>query len=154
MGSGVCKLRRLYIYLRHILEIEIKMWACCSQSVLTPNQPRTSATHTPLSPPPPAEYCPPQHAFTFLGVTQIESGLQFLQAGVVLQDMEEAAAALGHSIDASRKDKGQLLADIVDTEKQVTRTYTLPVSTLLLPLMLFALNHSLECWLMTAVQPR
>lgn len=49
-------------------------------------------------------------------------------AGVVLQDMEEAAAALSHSIEASRKDKGQLLADIVDTEKQVTRLYALPVS--------------------------
>lgn len=34
--------------------------------------------------------------------------------------MEEAAAALSHSIDAGRKDKSQLLADIVETEKQVT----------------------------------
>ena len=33
--------------------------------------------------------------------------------------MEEAAAKLSGSIDASRKDKSQLLSDIVDTEKQV-----------------------------------
>ena len=72
---------------------------------------------------------------------------------MVLQDMEEAAAALSHSIDASRKDKGKLLADIVDTEKQVTRLYPLPLSTLLLPLMLCALNHSLACWLMTVMPP-
>ncbi|KAL3137705.1 hypothetical protein ABBQ38_004975 [Trebouxia sp. C0009 RCD-2024] len=39
--------------------------------------------------------------------------------GHELQDMEEAAATLSHSIDAGRKDKSQLLADIVDTEKQV-----------------------------------
>ena len=36
-----------------------------------------------------------------------------------MQDMEEAAAKLSGSIDSGRKDKGQLLADIVETEKQV-----------------------------------
>lgn len=36
--------------------------------------------------------------------------------------MEEAAAALSRSIDTGRKDKSQLLADIVDTEKQVSCT--------------------------------
>ena len=39
--------------------------------------------------------------------------------------MEEAAAALSHSIDAGRKDKSQLLADIVETEKQVKRCLVL-----------------------------
>ena len=36
-----------------------------------------------------------------------------------MQDMEEEAAKLSGSIDASRKDKGQLLTDIVEIEKQV-----------------------------------
>ncbi|KAA6423115.1 MAG: hypothetical protein FRX49_07102 [Trebouxia sp. A1-2] len=36
-----------------------------------------------------------------------------------LKDMEEAAAKLSGSIDASRQDKSQLLSDIVETEKQV-----------------------------------
>ena len=36
--------------------------------------------------------------------------------------MEEAATRLSGSIDASRQDKGQLLADIVETEKQVCCT--------------------------------
>jgi len=39
--------------------------------------------------------------------------------GLVVQDMEEAAAKLTGSIDASRQDKSQLLSDIVETEKQV-----------------------------------
>lgn len=43
-----------------------------------------------------------------------------------LQDMEEAAATLNRSIDAGRKDKSQLLADIVDTEKQVSCSPLLP----------------------------
>lgn len=38
---------------------------------------------------------------------------------VVVQDMEEAAAKLTGSIDASCQDKSQLLSDIVETEKQV-----------------------------------
>lgn len=36
-----------------------------------------------------------------------------------MQDMEEAAAKLSGSIDSGHKDKSQLLADIVETEKQV-----------------------------------
>ena len=35
--------------------------------------------------------------------------------------MEEAAAKLSSSIDSGRKDKALLLADIMETEKQVTR---------------------------------
>lgn len=38
---------------------------------------------------------------------------------LLVQDMEEAAAKLSGSIDASRQDKSQLLSDIVETEKQV-----------------------------------
>lgn len=41
------------------------------------------------------------------------------KAGVVLQDLEEAASALSRSIETGRKDKSQLLVDIVETEKQV-----------------------------------
>ena len=36
--------------------------------------------------------------------------------------MEEAAATLSRSIETGRKDKSQLLADIVETEKQVSCT--------------------------------
>ena len=37
----------------------------------------------------------------------------------MLQDLEEAASALSRSIETGRKDKSQLLVDIVETEKQV-----------------------------------
>ena len=63
--------------------------------------------------------------------------------------MEEAAAALSQSIDAGRKDKSQLLADIVETEKQVIAA-------------ILACGHSpsfAQCcrpphWLMTEKPPR
>ncbi len=38
---------------------------------------------------------------------------------LLIQDMEEAAAKLSGSIDASRQDKSQLVTDVVETEKQV-----------------------------------
>ena len=66
--------------------------------------------------------------------------------------MEEAAAALSHSIDAGRKDKSQLLADIVETEKQVP-AMPCTVGTSLLPFfhqLLSTLGCSTDCRLMIA----